>query len=57
MPRLKAGWQASQVLSFKLFQVEFLTTLSGDALITLCYHRPWTMPGRPRPRRSPPTWA
>jgi tRNA (uracil-5-)-methyltransferase len=28
------------VLSFKLFQVEFLTTLAGDALITLCYHRP-----------------
>jgi tRNA (uracil-5-)-methyltransferase len=28
------------VLSFKLFQVEFLTTLAGDALITLAYHRP-----------------
>jgi tRNA (uracil-5-)-methyltransferase len=40
MPQLKAAWQASQVLSFKLFQVEFLTTLAGDALITLCYHRP-----------------
>ncbi|WP_437882551.1 tRNA (uridine(54)-C5)-methyltransferase TrmA [Pseudomonas sp. LRF_L74] len=40
MPRLKAAWQASKALSFKLFQVEFLTTLSGDALITLCYHRP-----------------
>ncbi|GGK00269.1 tRNA (uridine(54)-C5)-methyltransferase TrmA [Pseudomonas matsuisoli] len=40
MPRLKAGWQSSQTLSFKLFQVEFLTTLSGDALITLAYHRP-----------------
>lgn len=40
MPQLKAAWQASRVLSFKLFQVEFLTTLSGDALITLCYHRP-----------------
>ena len=40
MPRLKAAWQASEVLSHKLFQVEFLTTLSGDALITLCYHRP-----------------
>ncbi|TLX62519.1 tRNA (uridine(54)-C5)-methyltransferase TrmA [Stutzerimonas nosocomialis] len=40
MPRLKAGWQASPALSFKLFQVEFLTTLSGDALITLAYHRP-----------------
>lgn len=40
MPLLKAGWQRSQVLSFKLFQVEFLTTLSGEALITLAYHRP-----------------
>jgi tRNA (uracil-5-)-methyltransferase len=40
MPRLKSAWQASSVLSFKLFQVEFLTTLSGDALVTLCYHRP-----------------
>ncbi|WP_339486689.1 tRNA (uridine(54)-C5)-methyltransferase TrmA [Pseudomonas sp. EL_65y_Pfl2_R95] len=40
MPRVKAAWQASEALSFKLFQAEFLTTLSGDALITLCYHRP-----------------
>lgn len=40
MPQLKAAWQASEVLSHKLFQVEFLTTLAGDALITLCYHRP-----------------
>ena len=39
MPPLKAAWQASEVLSHKLFQVEFLTTLAGDALITLCYHR------------------
>lgn len=27
------------VLGEKLFQVEFLTTLSGDALVTLVYHR------------------
>ena len=40
MPQLKAGWQASDALGFKLFQVEFLTTLAGDALITLAYHRP-----------------
>jgi len=40
MPQLKAAWQASEALSFKLFQVEFLTTLAGDALITLAYHRP-----------------
>ncbi len=40
MPRLKNAWQNNQVLSERLFQVEFLTTLSGEALITLCYHRP-----------------
>ncbi|MFC3608725.1 tRNA (uridine(54)-C5)-methyltransferase TrmA [Stutzerimonas tarimensis] len=39
MPNLKAGW-ADPALGFKLFQVEFLTTLAGDALITLAYHRP-----------------
>jgi len=39
MPRLKSAWQASEVLAERLFQVEFLTTLAGDALITLCYHR------------------
>ena len=27
------------VLRYKLYQVEFLTTLSGDALITLIYHK------------------
>lgn len=40
MPRLKEAWQASAALSNKLFQIEFLTTLKGDALVTLCYHRP-----------------
>ncbi len=39
MPRLQAAW-VDPVLGFKLFQVEFLTTLAEDALITLCYHRP-----------------
>ncbi|QXH36453.1 tRNA (uridine(54)-C5)-methyltransferase TrmA [Pseudomonas muyukensis] len=40
MPRLKAAWQGNEDLSNRLFQVEFLTTLAGDAMITLCYHRP-----------------
>ncbi len=40
MPRLKAAWQADAALSNKLFQVDFLTTLDGDAMVTLCYHRP-----------------
>ncbi|QJD59085.1 tRNA (uridine(54)-C5)-methyltransferase TrmA [Pseudomonas sp. gcc21] len=31
---------ADPVLGKKLFQVEFLTTLTNEALITLCYHRP-----------------
>jgi len=40
MPLLKAAWHADEHLGHKLFQVEFLTTLAGDALVTLCYHRP-----------------
>ncbi|MGO0691909.1 tRNA (uridine(54)-C5)-methyltransferase TrmA [Pseudomonas guariconensis] len=40
MPSLKAAWQASEELGNRLFQVEFLTTLAGDAMITMCYHRP-----------------
>ncbi|MFK3769351.1 tRNA (uridine(54)-C5)-methyltransferase TrmA [Pseudomonas putida] len=40
MPRLKAAWQASEELSNRLFQVEFLTTLASDAMVTMCYHRP-----------------
>ncbi|MDE1168240.1 MAG: tRNA (uridine(54)-C5)-methyltransferase TrmA [Pseudomonas sp.] len=40
MPKLKSAWQGNAALSNKLFQVEFLTTLAGDAMVTLCYHRP-----------------
>ncbi|PRB84431.1 tRNA (uridine(54)-C5)-methyltransferase TrmA [Pseudomonas sp. MYb185] len=39
MPLLDAC-KAERELGHKLFQVEFLTTLSGEALVTLCYHRP-----------------
>lgn len=39
MPPLLAAINASKVLCAKLFAVEFLTTLSGEALITLIYHR------------------
>lgn len=38
MPLLKAAWQANKTLSNRLFQIEFLTTLTGNALVTLCYH-------------------
>lgn len=40
MPQLQTAWHAEPELSHRLFQVEFLTTLSGEAMVTLCYHRP-----------------
>lgn len=40
MPALRAAFLASDELRRRLFQVEFLTTLSGEALVTLIYHRP-----------------
>jgi tRNA (uracil-5-)-methyltransferase len=40
MPVVRERWEASKTLNHKLFQVDFLTTLAGDGMITLCYHRP-----------------
>ena len=40
MPPLLETINASEVLRKRLFQVEFLTTLSGEVLITLIYHKP-----------------
>ena len=40
MPPLREAPQGSSELRRKLFQVEFLSTLSGELLITLIYHRP-----------------
>ena len=40
MEPLKARLEENQILRRKLFQIEFLSTLSGDLLITLIYHRP-----------------
>lgn len=40
MAPLRERLTVSPVLRRKLFQVEFLTTTSGDALVTLVYHRP-----------------
>ncbi|TFH86375.1 tRNA (uridine(54)-C5)-methyltransferase TrmA [Billgrantia azerbaijanica] len=39
MPRLREALLDNDVLRRKLFQVEFLTTLSGEVLVTLIYHR------------------
>ena len=40
MPQLMAGIRGNELLRRKLYVVEFLTTLSGDALVTLIYHKP-----------------
>ena len=40
MPPLLAALNASPILSCKCFSAEFLTSASGEALITLIYHRP-----------------
>ena len=39
MPLLREALLPSPILRRKLFQVEFLSTLSGDLLISLIYHR------------------
>nr|WP_300999859.1 tRNA (uridine(54)-C5)-methyltransferase TrmA [Halomonas sp.] len=39
MPSLREALLECEVLRRRLFQVEFLTTLSGEALVTLIYHR------------------
>lgn len=40
MPSLLAAINQNTLLKKRLFTIEFLTTLSGEALITLIYHRP-----------------
>lgn len=42
MPLLREAVNASEQLRHKLFQVEFLTTTTGQAVITLIYHKPLT---------------
>ena len=39
MPVLRAELKADDILRRKLFQVEFLSTLAGETLVTLVYHR------------------
>lgn len=40
MPKLRQAILASPRLKERLFQVEFLSTLSGQCLVTLIYHKP-----------------
>jgi tRNA (uracil-5-)-methyltransferase len=39
MPLLRETLRGNHILRHKLFQVEFLATLSGEFLVTLAYHR------------------
>lgn len=39
MPLLMNAIKAEPILRSRLFQIEFLTTLSGEALVTLIYHK------------------
>ncbi|NMG46010.1 tRNA (uridine(54)-C5)-methyltransferase TrmA [Aromatoleum toluvorans] len=39
MPRLRDALRADDVLRRKIFQVEFLATLSGELMVSLVYHR------------------
>lgn len=39
MPRLRDRLATSETLRRRLFQIDFLATLSGDMLVTLIYHR------------------
>lgn len=40
MPRLKSALLGSDALRRRVFQVEFLSTLSDELMVTLIYHRP-----------------
>ena len=40
MPPIMAAVNQDPILRKKLFQIEFLSTLSGDTLVTFIYHRP-----------------
>ncbi|MDR2209789.1 MAG: tRNA (uridine(54)-C5)-methyltransferase TrmA [Azoarcus sp.] len=39
MPKLRARLQSDENLRQRIFQIEFLTTLKGEALVSLIYHR------------------
>ena len=39
MPKIIEAVNASDTLSYKLFSIEYLTTTTGEALVTLIYHK------------------
>ncbi|MEQ9565320.1 MAG: tRNA (uridine(54)-C5)-methyltransferase TrmA, partial [Pseudomonadales bacterium] len=40
MPRLLDGIKAEEILRKRLFRIEFLSTTTGEILVTLIYHKP-----------------
>ncbi len=56
MPRLMAEIVRQPVLRTKLFQVDFLATLSGEMLVTLIYRRPLQQKTGIRPKPTRPGW-
>jgi len=47
MPKLIDAVRDTPILRHKLFQVDFLTTTTGEALISLLYHKRLMMSGMP----------
>ena len=59
MPRVRAAVEGDTALSEKINDVQFLTTLAGDALVSITYNRPIDADGAGRPprRRYRRLWA
>lgn len=51
MTAMLEGVRNNPVLRQKLFQIDYLTTLSNRAVVSLLYHKSWTMPGVSKRRR------
>lgn len=45
------GVRNNHVLRHKLFQIDYLTTLSDQAVVSMLYHKSWMMNGVRKPKR------
>lgn len=52
MTAMIAGVRDNRVLRHKLFQIDYLTTMSNQAVVSLLYHKSWTTNGVKPPKRS-----
>jgi hypothetical protein len=50
MKALMDGLRGNKVLRHKLFQIDYLTTMSNQAVVSLLYHKNWMMNGVKRLR-------